>query len=67
MTKQSSTLLKTKNILNKEFLRSFASCDYRLNVVLFQEPSMLHKRCYISVAVLEGRIYALGGMNGEKR
>ena len=28
---------------------------------------MLHKRCYISVAVLDGNIYALGGMNGEKR
>ena len=32
-----------------------------------QEPSMLHKRCYVSVAVMDRYIYALGGMNGDKR
>uniref|UniRef100_H2YMN4 BACK domain-containing protein n=1 Tax=Ciona savignyi TaxID=51511 RepID=H2YMN4_CIOSA len=31
------------------------------------EPQMLHKRCYISVAVLHNKIYALGGMNGSDR
>uniref|UniRef100_H2YMN5 BTB domain-containing protein n=1 Tax=Ciona savignyi TaxID=51511 RepID=H2YMN5_CIOSA len=30
-------------------------------------PQMLHKRCYISVAVLHNKIYALGGMNGSDR
>ena len=32
-----------------------------------QEPSMLQKRCYVSVAVSDRKIYALGGMNGETR
>ncbi|CAK8672308.1 unnamed protein product [Clavelina lepadiformis] len=32
-----------------------------------QELSMMHNRCYISVAVLDKKIYALGGMNGESR
>jgi len=28
---------------------------------------MLHKRCYVSVTVMDRYIYALGGMNGDKR
>uniref|UniRef100_H2YMN2 BTB domain-containing protein n=1 Tax=Ciona savignyi TaxID=51511 RepID=H2YMN2_CIOSA len=42
----------------------------RFNVATFEwveEPQMLHKRCYISVAVLHNKIYALGGMNGSDR
>lgn len=32
-----------------------------------QEPSMFHKRCYVSIAMMDGRVYALGGMDGEHR
>lgn len=41
--------------------------DTIIRQVIFQEPSMFNKRCYVSVAKLGDKIYALGGMDGEHR